>query len=151
MKLKDIKDLDYQGALRGYISETEEYMTNIKNYVDNFEIDSILEDFKKQYDFKKCVSIATFIKSLEEKVQGYENIKSGKIYEILYSHGVTYFDETLNKKRIKQEFLDKDYFLEKAYVPLKGKDAGIRTIKSVITEKGQNWLLYKLKEFNYIK
>jgi phage antirepressor YoqD-like protein len=151
MKLKDIEDLEYQGKLRDYISGTDAYMKHLKEYMDNFEVDDILEDFKYNYSSKKHISISAYIRSLKDVVEDYENIGGNKIHKILFDHGVTYLDETLNKKRIKQQFLDKGYFTESNFMPIKDKDAGIQTIRISITKEGQEWLLDRLKEFKYVK
>jgi len=151
MKLKDVEDLEYQGKLRDYISKTDTFMGHIKEYMNNFNIDDIVDDFKENYNSNKIISISAYIRSLNDKVENYENINGNKIHKILFEHGVTYLDEKLNKKRVKQQFIDKGYFIESDFMPIKDKDAGIQTIRTTITKEGQEWLLGRLKEFKYVK
>jgi phage antirepressor YoqD-like protein len=151
MKLKDIEDLEQQGRLRDYISKTDAFMNHIKEYMDNFEIDNILEGFNLNYESEKQISISAYIKTLQDKVKNYENISGNKIHKILFEHGVTYLDEKLNKKTIKQQFIDKGYFVETGFIPINNKDAGIPTVRTFITKEGKEWLLSKLIEFEYVK
>lgn len=99
---------------------------------------------------EKARSIARFVQSLKGKVYGYKNISSVKIYEVLRVRKVLYYDE--NKCNLPyQTFIDKGYFIPSKFEGTNEDGTSYSRNSTLITPKGEEWLLNKLIEHNYIQ
>lgn len=145
MKFKDLSESE-QKKYKKFICNTKEFQDYINAFIDNFNVDNIIQEYQDCYD--NICSIQEFSRSLKNKVLGYENISGNKLYNILEKHNIIYKKDYWTAK---DEFITKGYFVIDKRTNYIGDHAGEISYTTKLTPKGQDWLINNLEKHNYIK